>query len=157
MDAFLSALDLSYAAALKFDSRPGLKFLLQKVINLQRPANLYRQASTAWTVKIFVLFELCLREIARTEADLDVVRSILSAGGRPETKYKTLLKYLILLQTTFDELCGTYVDIVLDRDGRYTKVDQIAERKFFLLVSQPEDFLEVIGTYFVSFQVNTAS
>ncbi|XP_003424823.1 brefeldin A-inhibited guanine nucleotide-exchange protein 3 isoform X1 [Nasonia vitripennis] len=145
MDTFLSALDLSYAAALKFDSRPGLKFLLQKVANLQRPANLYHQASTAWTIKMFTLFELCLKELALGNVNLDSMRQILSSEGRADSKYRNLIKYLNLLQTTFDELCGTYVDIALDRDGRYTTVDSIADRKFFLLVSQPDEYTEVVA------------
>lgn len=148
MDTFLSALDLSYAAALKFDSRPGLKFLLQKVANLQRPANLYHQASTAWTIKMFTLFELCLRELVRSDVNLDSIRQILSSDGRAESKYRNLIKYLNLLQTTFDELCGTYVDIALDRDGRYTTVDSIADKKFFLLVSQPDEYTEIVGGFF---------
>lgn len=145
VDTLLSALDLSYAAALKFDSRPGLKFLLQKVANLQRPANLYHQACTAWTIKIFTLFELCLREVARNGVDFQNVGLILNGEVRPDSKHRQLLKYLSLLQTTFDELCGTYVDIALDRDGRYTKVDSIAEKKFFLLVSQPDEYTEIVG------------
>ena len=145
VDNFLSALDLSYAAALKLDSRPGLKFLLQKVANLQRPANLYHQASTAWTIKIFTLFELCLREVVRSGADLETVRTILNGESKPEHRHRHLLQYLNLLQTTFDELCETYVDIVLDKDGKYTKVDSIAEKKFFLLVSQPDEYTEIMG------------
>ena len=147
VDNFLSALDLSYTAALKFESRPGLKFLLQKVTNLQRPANLYHQACTAWTIKIFTLFELCLREIVATGADLEITKRILNSDVKPEAKYKILTKYMILLRGTFDELCGTYVDIALDRDGRYTKIDNLAERTFFLLVSQPDEFSEILGEY----------
>ncbi|KAJ8686702.1 hypothetical protein QAD02_022496 [Eretmocerus hayati] len=145
IDIFLSALDLSYVAAVKFDSRPGLKFLLQKVANLQRPANLYQQAGTAWTIKVLILLELCLRELDKCKADLEVIRHVLCSSQKPEAKYQILYKYLILMQTTFDELCGTYVDMALDRDGRYTKIDSIAERKFFLLVSQPDEYTEVIG------------
>lgn len=155
LDTFLSALDLSYAAALKFDSRPGLKFLLQKVANLRRPANLYHQASTAWTVKMFTLLELCLRELARCGADLEDVRQLLCREGRLlEPRHRDLLKYLNLLRTTFDELCGTYVDIALDRDGSYTKVDSIAEKKFFLLVSQPDEYTEIIGEAFAALSLH---
>ncbi|XP_014205122.1 brefeldin A-inhibited guanine nucleotide-exchange protein 3 isoform X2 [Copidosoma floridanum] len=148
MDTFISALDLSYTTALKFDSRPGLKLLMQKVAGLQRPANLYHQARTAWTAKVFSLIKLCLKEIVRSCADLETIQNILKNKLQPDPKYKVLLKYLLLLQTTFDELCGTYVDIALDRDGRYTKVDSMAGRKFLLLVSQPDELAE-ISTYSV--------
>jgi hypothetical protein len=143
LDNFLSALDLSYIAALKFDSQPELKFLLQKVANLHRPANLYQQASTAWTVKIFSLFELCLHEVSKNNANLELVTGLLNGMIHAEANHRNLLKYLKLLQTTFGELCNTYVDIYLDKDGRYTKVDTIAGKNFLLLVSHPDEYTEV--------------
>lgn len=148
MEIFLSALDLSYVATLKFDCRPGLKFLVQKVANLEQPANLYRQAAAAWTIKIVTLLELCLREIDELHATLELVKSILGTGlGDREcvydVKHRKLTKYLRQLRTTFDELCETYVEVVLDEDGRFTKADSFAERKIFLLVAQPDDFPEI--------------
>lgn len=148
VEIFLSILDLSYVAALKFDCRPGLKFLVQKVANLEQPANLYRQAAAAWTVKIITLFELCLREIEELNATLELVKTILGTGLNDrecvyDIKYRKLTKYLRQLRTIFDELCETYVEIVLDEDGRHTKVDSFAERKIFLLVAQPDDYPEI--------------
>lgn len=148
VEIFLSALDFSYVAALKFDCRPGLKFLVQKVANLEQPANLYRQAAAAWTIKIITLFELCLREVEELHASLELVKTILGTGlGDRECvydiKHRKLNKYLRQLRTTFDELCETYVEVVLDEDGRYTKVDSFAERKIFLLVAQPDDYPEI--------------
>lgn len=149
VEIFFSALDLSYVAALKFDCRPGLKFLVQKVGNLEQPANLYRQAAAAWTIKIITLFELCLREVEELRATLDLVKIILGTGGLSDrecvydVKHRKLTKYLRQLRTTFDELCETYVEVVLDEDGRYTKADGFSERKIFLLVAQPDDFPEI--------------
>lgn len=148
MEIFLSILDLSYVAALKFDCRPGLKFLVQKVANLEQPANLYRQAAAAWTIKIITLFELCLREIEELNATLDLVKTILGTGLNDrecvyDIKHRKLTKYLRQLRMIFDELCETYVEVVLDEDGRFTKVDSFAERKIFLLVAQPDDYPEI--------------
>lgn len=148
VEIFLSALDFSYVAALKFDCRPGLKFLVQKVANLEQPANLYRQAAAAWTIKIITLFELCLREIEELHATLELVKTILGTGLSDrecvyDIKHRKLNKYLRQLRTIFDELCETYVEVVLDEDGRYTKVDSFAERKIFLLVAQPDDYPEI--------------
>lgn len=148
VEIFLSALDSSYVAALKFDCRPGLKFLVQKVANLEQPANLYRQAAAAWTIKIITLFELCLREIEEIHATLELVKTILGTGLSDrecvyDIKHRKLNKYLRQLRTIFDELCETYVEIVLDEDGKYTKVDSFAERKIFLLVAQPDDYPEI--------------
>jgi len=148
VEIFLSALDFSYVAALKFDCRPGLKFLVQKVANLEQPANLYRQAAAAWTIKIITLFELCLREIEELHASLELVKIILGTGLSDrecvyDIKHRKLNKYLRQLRTVFDELCETYVEVALDEDGRYTKVDSFAERKIFLLVAQPDDYPEI--------------
>ncbi|KAL6418361.1 hypothetical protein ACFW04_012187 [Cataglyphis niger] len=148
VEIFLSILDLSYVAALKFDCRPGLKFLVQKVANLEQPANLYRQAAAAWTIKIITLLELCLREIEELNATLELVKTILGTGLNDrecvyDIKHRKLTKYLRQLRMIFDELCETYVEVVLDEDGRYTKVDSFAERKIFLLVAQPDDYPEI--------------
>lgn len=148
VEIFFSILDLSYVAALKFDCRPGLKFLVQKVANLEQPANLYRQAAAAWTIKIITLFELCLREIEELNATLELVKTILGTGLNDrecvyDIKHRKLTKYLRQLRMIFDELCETYVEVVLDEDGRYTKVDSFAERKIFLLVAQPDDYPEI--------------
>lgn len=144
MDTFLSTLDLSYASSLKFDCRPGLKFLLQKVTNLEQPANLYRQASSAWTIKILTLFELTSNEIETTQANVNTIKTILKRQSGTIKKHTKLFKYLKELQVTFNELCETYVDIVLDRDGIYTKVDNFSERKIFLLIAQPENYPEIV-------------
>ncbi|CAK9833529.1 Brefeldin A-inhibited guanine nucleotide-exchange protein 3 [Anthophora retusa] len=148
VDIFLSALDFSYATALKFDCRPGLKFVVQKVANLPQPANLYRQAGVAWTIKIVTLFELCLREVAETKATLDTVKMILTSKLEDRESLKNpdlrkLSKYLRQLRSTFEELCESYVDVVLDEDGRHTRVDSFSERKIFLLVAQPDDYPEI--------------
>ncbi|XP_076390499.1 brefeldin A-inhibited guanine nucleotide-exchange protein 3 isoform X1 [Megachile rotundata] len=162
VDTFLSALDLSYAAALKFDCRPGLKFLVQKVTNLQQPANLYRQAGAAWTIKMVTLFELCLREIENTKATLDTVKSVLMSS--PEDKecpkssaFRKLTKYLRQLRNTFEELCESYVEVVLDEDGKHTRVDSFSERKIFLLVAQPDDYPEITSKEAINSRVLATS
>lgn len=148
LDIFLSALDLSYATALKFDCRPGLKFLVQKVANLSQPANLYRQAGVAWTIKVVTLFELCLREVEYTEASLETVKMALTSNPEDRERLKDsnlqrLSKYLRQLRITFEELCESYVEVVLDEDGRHARVDSFCEKKVFLPVAQPDDFPEM--------------
>ncbi len=54
----LLCLESSFQIALDFDERPGLKFLIQKVFTSAVPANLYKQAVTAWTVETLTLFEV---------------------------------------------------------------------------------------------------
>ncbi|XP_023334828.1 uncharacterized protein LOC111706238 isoform X2 [Eurytemora carolleeae] len=52
----------SAAAAQEFDSRPGLKFLVQKVAHLPSAANLYTQTVLAWTTRANLLISLCKSE-----------------------------------------------------------------------------------------------
>ena len=59
--ALLDCLRSSHDAAVQFDSRPGLKFLVQKVLRFDVAANLYRQAGISRTVYSHVLLELCVR------------------------------------------------------------------------------------------------
>uniref|UniRef100_A0A1I7ZTA7 SEC7 domain-containing protein n=1 Tax=Steinernema glaseri TaxID=37863 RepID=A0A1I7ZTA7_9BILA len=54
-------LDSSFQIAHEFDSRPGLKFLVQKVLNADVAANLYKQMVTAYTIKALVLYGLARR------------------------------------------------------------------------------------------------
>ena len=144
IDTFLAALDLSYSAALKFDARPSLKFLVQKVANLEKPANLYRQAGASWMIKIMTLFQLSLQEVDRTGVDLDRVKTLLGKDSNDQDrKYSDLIKYLRHLRAAFDELCETYSEIVMDKDGRYTMIDGFSERKVFLLVAQPDEYAEI--------------
>jgi hypothetical protein len=71
----LSSLQQSYNMALSFDGRPGLKFLMQKVAQLQRAANLYRQAGAAWTIKVTCLIFLPSKNLTIHFPDGDFVRT----------------------------------------------------------------------------------
>lgn len=74
----LKCLELSNAKAKEFDSRPGLKFLTQKVGNLCKSANLYTQANTSEVVQIIVLIELCLDGIDRYGIEPKTMKDILA-------------------------------------------------------------------------------
>lgn len=156
----LSCLDVSYDRAIEFDSRPGLKFLVQKVANLERAANLYRQAGAAWTLKVVTLFDLCLHEVGRNGVTLERVKLILEDDGENESDkyvdgimqkpgtpatydYGDMTVFLKRLRQSFDKLCETYVDVVLDKDGQHTAVDNISDQPIFFLIAQPDDFPEI--------------
>lgn len=74
INVLFSCLDFSYEKAISFDSRPGLKFLLQKVAGLEKATNLYKQAGACWTLKIIALFELYLFESQKCNVTLDKVK-----------------------------------------------------------------------------------
>lgn len=147
IDIFLSALDYSYASAWKFDNRPGLKFLIQKVANLDQPANLYRQTCAAWTIKILTLLDICLNEINKTNVNMKFVKLIIKKNYIYNEKYNNnydkLIKYIKQLKITFDIICDNYIDVVINKNGKHSIADSFAERKIFLLVAQPDDFPEI--------------
>jgi len=59
---FLQCLTDSYRVAFQFDSRPGLKFLVQKVSRMEVAANMYKQAGVSMTVYLHTLIEICSRQ-----------------------------------------------------------------------------------------------
>lgn len=73
----MSCLDFSYEKAVSFDSRPGLKFLLQKVAGLEKATNLYKQAGACWTLKLISLVELYLYESQKSKVTLNVVKDFM--------------------------------------------------------------------------------
>nr|XP_018907123.1 PREDICTED: brefeldin A-inhibited guanine nucleotide-exchange protein 3 [Bemisia tabaci] len=133
----LLCLNVSYERALQFDSRPGLKFLVQKVANLERAANLYRQAGASWTLKLVTLFDICLGEVSKTNATLDGVKKIL------EKREEGPGSFILRLRESFDALCDTYVDILLDKDGAHSAVDRISDQPMFFLIAQTDDFPDI--------------
>lgn len=108
------------------------------------------------------LFELCLREIEGTKATLDIVKSVLTSNPEEKeclkgTNLRKLTKYLRQLRNTFEELCESYVEVVLDEDGKHTRVDSFSERKIFLLVAQPDDYPEITSKEAINSRVLTTS
>lgn len=170
----MSCLDLSYDGAIQFDSRPGLKFLVQKVAGLDQAANLYRQAGAAWTLKVVTLFDLCLHEVKKSGATLDRVKRIIededaklkleldkskddsvisvsedgimkkpSVSGNPDYDYNDMTMFLKRLRQSFDNLCDTYIDVVLDKNGTHSAVDRISDQPIFFLIAQTDDFPDI--------------
>lgn len=168
----LSCLDLSYDAAIQFDSRPGLKFLIQKVAGMERAANLYRQAGAAWILKVVTLFDLSLHELRKTGATLDCVKRIIEyedaklkqeldkaqespGNNKGDIMMETpsaddgsecdndMTTFLLRLRQSFDKLCDTYIDVVLDKDGAHSAVDRISDQPIFFLIAQTDDFPEI--------------
>lgn len=137
----METLDLAYASALKFDCRPGVKFLVQKVMSLEQPANLYKQAAYAWIIKLVTLLEICLREIGKTGANSHTIKTVLSEEF--DAKFQYLSKYSKELRSTFDDMCEAYVDVAIDKDGKHSRADSFSERKIFLLIAQPDYYTEI--------------
>ena len=58
----LKCLNHSFSTAEEFDSRPGLKFLIQKVSKSDVAANMYKQAGISLTFYVHTLLEICAHQ-----------------------------------------------------------------------------------------------
>ncbi|XP_043191438.1 brefeldin A-inhibited guanine nucleotide-exchange protein 3-like [Amphibalanus amphitrite] len=108
----MDALEGSQRAAVAFDSRPGLKFLVQKVCGMERAANLYGQAGAGWTLRAVTALHLAVAE----------------AGGAHLTQLRALLT----------DCCQRYCQIVRHADG--PEVDGAAHQPVFFLLAQGDDY-----------------
>lgn len=142
INTLISCLDLSYQASILFDSRPGLKFLVQRVAGLERAANLYRQAGAAWVIKVVVLFELCLSHGQKNKLDPEQIKELLeNVNAECNDDFRL---FFHKLQENFNELCETYIDVILDKDGAHTSLDKVPDQPIFFLIACQDDQLPEI-------------
>lgn len=115
VDILLKCLDVSNRRAKEFDLRPGLKFLVQKVGNLSKAANLYTQANTSELVQIILLIELCLDGLNKHEISPKALKEILQK--QEDSKCVTDLDYVEMflrkLQAKWEYLCDSYVRLTI--------------------------------------------
>ena len=155
----LKCLQDSYDVACQFDSRPGLKFLVQKVARADVAANLYKQAGVAMTFYIHSLLEISARqdnisvENCRRLLSPDVASSTDSQTGSPchvpkldfdaakfslEPIHNHMPVFVNKLKTICDEICRKYIDMVLDVDD-ITKTDHCSQVPLFFLTAHIEE------------------
>ncbi|XP_076275954.1 brefeldin A-inhibited guanine nucleotide-exchange protein 3 [Rhynchophorus ferrugineus] len=171
----LKCLEVSNSKAREFDMRPGLKFLTQKVGNLNKAANLYTQANTSEVVQIIVLIELCLdgiekygiepkkmKEILAKEDDdgEELLHDVKDVNGQHDFSSRDLLyfeKFLRKLHYKWERLCESYINLTINipdetRDDidKETQNEKITEPEVFKLAEfkQPyeNDDLSTIST-----------
>ncbi|KRT82858.1 hypothetical protein AMK59_4793, partial [Oryctes borbonicus] len=116
VNILLKCLEISNIRAKEFDLRPGLKFLTQKVGNLNKAANLYTQANTSEVVQIIVLIELCLDGIEKYTITPSNLKELL--GREEKDKCHTDLDYieqfLRKLRNKWEYLCESYVSLTIN-------------------------------------------
>lgn len=146
---FLQCLRQSYKLAAEFDSRPGLKFLIQKVAGTEVAVNLYKQAGASMIFYLHTLLQICVSipELSSNHVkcitvaqqlvkDICHVESEYMCNGSKMESCPTL--FLQLLRSVCDELCHTYVDILSDETS--ARVDHMSEQQVFFIIAQPDDF-----------------
>lgn len=112
IDLLLKSLELSYTRAMQFDSRPGLKFLVQKVSNLDHAANLYKQTSSSWLIKVIALTEIFFSGVMKFKmksTDVSIILNTYKTTLNMTLEYDQFIMKIFDLKATWELLCGSYV------------------------------------------------
>uniref|UniRef100_A0A1B0FLI6 SEC7 domain-containing protein n=1 Tax=Glossina morsitans morsitans TaxID=37546 RepID=A0A1B0FLI6_GLOMM len=100
-------------SALEFDSRPGLKFLMQKVANIEYAANLYKQMTSSWMIYYIALVDSYLNDIVVYNLGAEDLNFILESCSRLNTttvkKKENFVRYLFCLQDAWNLVCELYL------------------------------------------------
>lgn len=100
-------------SALEFDSRPGLKFLMQKVSNIEFAANLYKQMSSSWMIYFMSMVDSYLVDIMTYNLSVEDLNYILKSCSRLNTasvkKKENFVRYLFSLQDAWNLVCEIYL------------------------------------------------
>lgn len=115
VDILLKCLEISNVRAKEFDLRTGLKFLTQKVGNLNKAANLYTQANTSEVVQIIVLIELCLDGIAKHSITPKDLKLILRKQDKDRniSDLDYVETFIRKLQNKWEYLCESYINLTI--------------------------------------------
>ncbi|XP_049875804.1 brefeldin A-inhibited guanine nucleotide-exchange protein 3 [Pectinophora gossypiella] len=112
VDLLLKGLELSYMRALQFDSRPGLKFLVQKVSNLEHAASLYKQTTSSWLIKVIALTEIFFGGVHRFKLkpnDISMILNHYTTSLNLTLEYDRFVRKIFDLKTTWELLCSSYI------------------------------------------------
>ncbi|CAK1555734.1 unnamed protein product [Leptosia nina] len=112
IDLLLKSLELSYTRAMQFDSRPGLKFLVQKVSNLDYAANLYKQTSSSWLIKIIALTDIFFNGVSKFKlkpTDLSIILKNYTSSLNMTLEYDQFVMKIFDLKATWELLCSSYL------------------------------------------------
>ncbi|CAL1288840.1 unnamed protein product [Larinioides sclopetarius] len=150
-------LEESYKTACEFDVRPGLKFLIQKVAYTNVAANLYKQAGVSWTIHMVTVFEMCM---SSTDLNLEFVKNNLLSEIKdpPDSLNKTLeessnnesisknsnINEFLMLRYKFKDICETYTEHTIDKQGLPNIVDRMSDQPIFFLAAPADDMSDFL-------------
>lgn len=101
-------------SSIEFDSRPGLKFLMQKVANIDFAANLYKQMTSSWMIYYVAMVDSYLNDIDHYNLTTDDLKYILESCSRLNTstvkKKENFVRYLFSLQDAWNLVCEVFLN-----------------------------------------------
>lgn len=108
-------------SSLEFDSRPGLKFLMQKVSNIDFAANLYKQMTSSWMIYFISMVDSYLVDITVYNLSVEDLNYILKSCSRVNTstvkKKENFVRYLFSLQDAWNLVSEIYLNNSNIRNG----------------------------------------
>ena len=100
--------------SIEFDYRPGLKFLIQKVSNLDFAANLYKQLTSSFIIIFMSLVDVYLSDIDKLHLSSNDLKYIIdsSSGDNAIKKKEFFVRNLYSLREIWDQIADLYVKAV---------------------------------------------
>lgn len=100
--------------SIEFDYRPGLKFLIQKVSNLDFAANLYKQLTSSFIIIFMSLVDVYLSDIDKLNLSTSDLKYIIesSSGDNAIKKKEFFVRNLYSLREIWDQIADLYVKAV---------------------------------------------
>uniref|UniRef100_A0A182N0W9 SEC7 domain-containing protein n=1 Tax=Anopheles dirus TaxID=7168 RepID=A0A182N0W9_9DIPT len=135
-EILLRALRQFLIGAVEFDTRPGLKFLIQKVSGIDYAANLYKQMNSSWIIHYMALVDMYLNNVRIHSLTATDVRYLLSAccqeqypagvasqgGLHPAKGDEKCVHYLLALRDLWEMIADHFIQHLetdRERTSRY--------------------------------------
>uniref|UniRef100_A0AAG5DLN3 SEC7 domain-containing protein n=1 Tax=Anopheles atroparvus TaxID=41427 RepID=A0AAG5DLN3_ANOAO len=128
-EILLRALRQFLIGAIEFDTRPGLKFLIQKVSGIDYAANLYKQMNSSWIIHYMALVDMYLNNVRIYSLTVEDVRFLLSsccdqypASLQAAKGDEKCLHYLLALRDLWELIADHFiVHLETDTDGNASR------------------------------------
>lgn len=99
----------------EFDARPGLKFLLQKIANLDHAPNLYKQLTSSFIIYYMTLVDAYLSDVKlynlSNEDITFVMETCMNKNSNTIKKKEYFIKYLFLLRDIWEDVSKLYINL----------------------------------------------
>uniref|UniRef100_A0A1S4G9F5 SEC7 domain-containing protein n=1 Tax=Anopheles gambiae TaxID=7165 RepID=A0A1S4G9F5_ANOGA len=133
-EILLRALRQFLIGAVEFDTRPGLKFLIQKVSGIDYAANLYKQMNSSWIIHYMALVDMYLNNVRIHSLTAEDVRYLLSsccdqyaAGPHPAKGDEKCIHYLFALRDLWEMIADHFIQHLESDRERSRKAHLYAE------------------------------
>lgn len=134
--------------SIEFDYRPGLKFLLQKVSNLDFCANLYKQLTSSFIIIFMSLVDVFLSDIEKLNLSYSDLKYIIESSKEDDMikKKEFFVRNVYSLREIWEQIADLYVKAAKKapspkRDENFASEVNIVENKMVKIQEQLEQVL----------------